>query len=363
MAVRRPRAMQRQVLHPLGISDAEEQVYRALLARPGATAQELARTLALGTSKVQRSLNEIVLRGLATHSLDRPRRHFAAEPNVVLEALVAERQEELRHSRSAIAELQNLMVAAQATTKQVEMAELIHGREAGRRIIEQMDRTAQHEILALLRPPILISQADESESRSSQRDAQARGVHFRSIANHEYLALPGVAGITLNDMKAGEEVRVIDRLPFKMILVDRRMAFVPLNLQKPDSPSLLVRSSALLDALYEIFEMLWERASSISFSVQGDLIRGQMLAPDMREEDALVTLLAAGLNDKAIASELGISYRTLGRYFTRLENKLGSKTRFQAGWIAAQRLAAAQAISGKRRAHKLSRAAKRRRLE
>jgi DNA-binding NarL/FixJ family response regulator len=51
----------------------------------------------------------------------------------------------------------------------------------------------------------------------------------------------------------------------------------------------------------------------------------------------LLALLAGGLNDKAIASELDVSTRTLDRRILKLMRGLGARTRFQAGWIAAQR--------------------------
>jgi DNA-binding NarL/FixJ family response regulator len=53
--------------------------------------------------------------------------------------------------------------------------------------------------------------------------------------------------------------------------------------------------------------------------------------------DTLVSLLAAGMNDKSIAQELGISARTLERRILDLFRSLDSKTRFQAGWQSAHR--------------------------
>jgi DNA-binding NarL/FixJ family response regulator len=53
------------------------------------------------------------------------------------------------------------------------------------------------------------------------------------------------------------------------------------------------------------------------------------------EADQLLPLLAAGLNDKAIAHELGISASTLTRRITDLMDRLDAQTRFQLGWMAA----------------------------
>ena len=98
---------------------------------------------------------------------------------------------------------------------------------------------------------------------------------------------------------------------------------------------MLVRSSALLDALYALFESLWERSTPVAFTPSGALKDGK---PGSRVPDAaakLVPLLAAGLNDKAIAHELGISAATLNRRLAELMKSLDTRTRFQMGWRAA----------------------------
>jgi hypothetical protein len=54
--------------------------------------------------------------------------------------------------------------------------------------------------------------------------------------------------------------------------------------------------------------------------------------------EELIPLLAAGLNDKAIAHQLRISARTLMRRVVKLHSVLDAHSRFQAGWTLALRL-------------------------
>lgn len=51
----------------------------------------------------------------------------------------------------------------------------------------------------------------------------------------------------------------------------------------------------------------------------------------------LLLLMAAGATDRAIARELGVSERTICRRIARLELKLGVRTRFQLGVLAASK--------------------------
>jgi DNA-binding NarL/FixJ family response regulator len=113
---------------------------------------------------------------------------------------------------------------------------------------------------------------------------------------------------------------------------------IPLDLQQPDSPALLVRSSPLLDALRLLYEQIWERAAPVSFAHDGDLGATAASAGLPGVAADLVRLLAAGLGDKVIARELGISVRTLERRIAGLMGDLDARTRFQLGWQAALRL-------------------------
>lgn len=132
-------------------------------------------------------------------------------------------------------------------------------------------------------------------------------------------------------------MRSMSTLPFKMAMVDRHIAIIPLDYEG-NSPSLLVRSSALLNALHSLFELLWERAAPVSFTDSNQINLESPTSQLPRDATELVSLLAAGMNDKGIASELGISSSTFSRRIVELMKSLDARTRFQLGWLAATRL-------------------------
>jgi len=174
-----------------------------------------------------------------------------------------------------------------------------------------MQHAARHELMFLERAPILIAGPDQSNE--TELNAIARGVRYRSIADHAFLELPGVIARIRADIQMGEEVRVISELPFKMVMADRSVALIPLNLERPGSPALLLRASALLDALHAMFELLWSQAAPIAFTRAGKIQASKLPATVPQEAAPLLQLLSAGLNDKAITHELGISASTLNR--------------------------------------------------
>lgn len=318
-----------RALDVLGISEIEERVYEALLDRSGATLAELERDLTLPSRQLRHVLDLLEHKGLVTPTTGQPRRHIPASPDIAVEALALRRQDELRRAR---AEIQRLQVrATEGAGEQRQMIELLTTREAERHVFVQMQNAAQHELIFLERPPILI--AGPEQPNETEMKALSRGVRYRSIADRAFLELPGVMTRIREDMQAGEEVRVVSQLPFKMVMADRSIALIPLNLERPGSPTLLVRSSALLDAFYAMFELLWSQAAPIAFSRAGAMRTGELAARLPEETDTLIPLLAAGLNDKAIALELGISASTLNRRIAELMKSVDARSRFQLGWL------------------------------
>ncbi|HEX5314605.1 MAG TPA: helix-turn-helix domain-containing protein [Gammaproteobacteria bacterium] len=339
MTTPRSAAAGKRPLDILGINETEEQLYRTLIARPGASVPELARGLMLAPGRIQRLLEALEAKGLATHTPERPRRYLPASPDIAMEALVLRRQEDLQRARGVIRELQEQSAATRRGGEQEQMVELVTSEEAERHIVEQMSRSARNEMVALVRPPMLISRLDVEPDQDSytQREAERRGVRSRSIVDSAFLALPGAVARVQSDMRAGEDVRVISWLPFKMVATDRRLALIPLDLEQSASPVLLVRSPALLEALYVLFEILWERSSPIALADRASAQTDAMTPPLPPGAQELLSLMAAGLNDKKIASELRISASTLNRRIGEIMKLLDARSRFQTGWLAALR--------------------------
>jgi DNA-binding MarR family transcriptional regulator len=346
MSPRRPRkpstARQRRAasgederpLAAVGVSEIEERAYTILLDRPGAALPQLASACHLAQPRMLALLDGLELKGLVTHSPDRRRRYFPTPPDVAVEALILRRQEALQRARATAERLQHRARKARAGRgDDLRVVEIITGRESVGEIFNQIQRTAREEIVAFDRPPYVWSPT--TVTNNVQFEAMARGVRVRAVYEHGALAVPGAPERIRSCMQAGEESRVAASVPLKLVAADRRIAMLPLDLLQPDGSVLLVRTSSLLDALYEVFEATWKRSTPISFDATGEL--GTDASQGQAEIEQLVPLLAAGLNDKTVAQQLGISQRTLGRRLDGLLGSLDARTRFQAGWLAALR--------------------------
>ena len=166
----------------------------------------------------------------------------------------------------------------------------------------------------------------------AQPASARRGVRWRVV--YESRSLQGTDGGREDLAGPGEEARVLPRLPFKMLVADESAALVALPAEDgpPEALSetgegLLVRGSLLLGALIRLFEQQWDQAAPVAAPGQG---------PE-HEDRRLLTLLAAGLTDEALARQLGVSTRTVQRRLAELSRRAGAESRFQLGAEAVRR--------------------------
>ena len=319
-----------QSLHILGITPIEEAVYRRLLRAPGSTAEMLAASLNIPAAELAAAVAELERKGFATFAPEREPRLFPSPPDIAIESLLLHRQKELQLARLAIAELQREQMSTPDGNPVVEIIDADPAAQA--QPYAQSHSRAVKEVLCLIRPPFLVSAPNKGED--SRAEARKRGVRYRNIVHPDTLALPGWPEILRQDYEAGEEIRLLSEVPFKMIVADRELGLLPLKVGEPRGPMLLLRRSAVLDALCELFETLWMKAVPISFASDNSFTIGTAAAFGPQLE-TMVPLLAAGVNDKVVAERLGISERTLMRRIDTLYQTLNARSRFQAGWLAA----------------------------
>jgi sugar-specific transcriptional regulator TrmB len=325
-----------RVLEGMGVTQAEEQLYRALLRCEGLSIAEIAAKLNSSARAIAAPLRALESKGMVTHSPARVPRYYAVPPDIAVEALIAKSQldEELRqrNARASVVKLSAMGALAEHAVADERLVEILSP-EATAQMFAQMHRTAQVEMISLTRRPMLISKVDEPDDLLFQ--CLERGVRCRALIDADLLSMPGWLEHMRDNTAHGEECRIAASLPFKLIVADRRIAIIPLDLGRPDGPVLLVRSSSLLDALCEVFELLWRNATPFPSSDTEQATNGR------RRSMPLLSLLTSGVNDKAIELELGMSHRTLARRISELMEEFGAATRCQLGWLVAQRAAGA----------------------
>ena len=155
-------------------------------------------------------------------------------------------------------------------------------------------------------------------------------VRCRSIYTADAMSNPAAQRIIGTCADAGEQARLLPRVPMKMKLADTTTAMLPLT-ATGTAAALIIRAPVIITALRDYFELLWERATPLKPARQAPA--GDRLP---RAQQKVLELMAEGLNDDMIARRLAISTSTVRRHIAAIMQRLTVSSRFAAG-AAAQR--------------------------
>ena len=135
--------------------------------------------------------------------------------------------------------------------------ELLREPAAIARRFEELEASAEKEILVFTRPPYAVELAENVEGlKLLERHVEARSVYERSIYDD-----PAQVDVVRAFMAAGEQARVVESLPLKLVLVDERVAAFALEdpVARSTGLTIMVVEHAALVALFrQAFESVWE---------------------------------------------------------------------------------------------------------
>ncbi|MBL1103591.1 helix-turn-helix transcriptional regulator [Streptomyces sp. 5-8] len=320
------------MLAAIGLDETHEAAYRALVSVGAADVADLARRLTLAERDAERALRRLERQGLAAQSSARPGRWVAAPPGVALGALLTQQRHELEKAELAAALLAEEYRAAAAEPAVHDLVEVVTGAPAVSQRFLQLQLGAAEEVCALVTGNPMVVSGTENEA---EEQVAGRGVRYRVVVERAVLDLPhGLTELTAA-LGRDERVRVVDRVPTKLVVADRSLAMVPLTSRSAEPAALVVHASGLLELLAELFESVWREALPLRLGASG-VTEEQPDGPDATDLEVL-SLLLAGLTDASVAKQLDVGLRTVQRRVRRLMELAGVTTRMQLGWHAWER--------------------------
>lgn len=220
---------------------------------------------------------------------------------------------------SALGELTRAYEAAPLPGEPSGGIERVRTLDTIRQRIAQLGQSCRFEILAAqpggARPEDGLPAALEHSRKSLARGCSER-VLYQPDARADRATSTYAAAIT----ELGAKVRVLDEPFERMLIFDRKVAVIPASATDRLNAA-VVEDPAMVEVLVEIFERDWERA---------DRVRWDAVPPDAANPVGL--LLAQGLTQRAIATRLGLSERTVAAQIARLREEYEAETLFQLGW-------------------------------
>jgi DNA-binding CsgD family transcriptional regulator len=126
---------------------------------------------------------------------------------------------------------------------------------------------------------------------------------------------------------AGARIRTVPDVPVNSVVIDGCRVVLP----RSTGGVSVIGIESVVTASVGVFEHLWQAATPFVAREMPDQ------AGLTARERTVLHLLAIGCADEAIAARLGVSVRTVRRLVSGVMNRLGARSRFQAGAKAAGR--------------------------
>ncbi|MDG4861024.1 helix-turn-helix transcriptional regulator, partial [Streptomyces sp. T-3] len=253
---------------------------------------------------------------------------------VALGALLTQQRHELEQAELAAALLSEEYRAQAAEPAVHDLVEVVTGAGAVAQRFLQLQLGATEEVCALVtgRPVAVAGNDNDAEVQ-----AAGRGVSYRVVVEREVLFQPtGLVDLSAA-LGRSEQVRVVDRVPTKLVIADRSLAMVPLTSRMAEPAALVVHASGLLESLTGLFEAVWRDALPLRLGEGGAGVEEEASSGPDGTDLEILSLLLAGLTDASVAKQLDLGLRTVQRRVKRLMELTGVTTRLQLGWHAYER--------------------------
>ena len=252
-----------RVLRDLGLTSYEAKAYAVLVQRNTSTAVELARSARIPRQRIYDVVDGLVQRGLARPVSGQVVAFTATDPRVAISGLVAEHRQRL----SALAlsadgvsdELAGLWSSGQQEQAPLAFVEFLRDPASlGARFLE-LQRRATSSMLLFTRKPYVVD--NDGPGLDATRRIAESGGDVRCCYEKEVLDSAESVESLREFAAAGEQGRIVDRVPMKLCLVNGTHALF--SLTDPvagglTATNVLVEHPDLAASLTFAFEALWE---------------------------------------------------------------------------------------------------------
>jgi DNA-binding CsgD family transcriptional regulator len=317
------------LLTVLGLDRETESIYRAMLAHPADGVVALCERLVMPMDVLRTGLDRLSELGLVRPSYEEDGGIRPVSPDIGLEVLLARQRAELAAQQQRIEASQAAAVQLISDYAELRPArdqpgvEHLVGLDQIQERLTRLERELCREAMTFAngaQTERAIESAKVLNEALLKRGARIRTVYLDSVRNSPH---------TLEYLEwlvaSGGEVRTVASLPTRLIIADRVTAVLPVSSDDTAAGAVVLTGQGTLMALCALFESVWSNAAPLGVSAPRD-VHGLT-----DTEATALSLLADGHTDETIAKRLGVSHRTARRIATSLMEKLGARSRFEAG--------------------------------
>ena len=270
-------------LQSSGLTKREAHIYLALLQKKEFAASEVASIIPIGRTKIYEIIPNLIAKGLCTEvQKDGKKIYRAVDPKTALQSLlsffseqveeeITRKKEEITKKREMFNKLEDelgtIYTNNQEKSSNLEYIEILKDVNQIKKRWIELQQNIRKEILGFNKPPYSVP--PQENMKYQQKLLKKKTVKGRGIYEYKDLYENGIPTDFYPVFEfyesLGEECRVIEALPMKLMIMDEKITMLALNdpvSMKPSITTIIIKHPDYALAQKEVFESYWNRAVS-----------------------------------------------------------------------------------------------------
>ncbi|WP_407835793.1 LuxR C-terminal-related transcriptional regulator [Streptomyces sp. DSM 116496] len=315
------------MLQSLGLDELAHEIYRFTLSRQGCRLESLLSGIRAPEDAVRRSVDRLVelslLRSVAGTLVP-------SRPPLALRTLLQREQSEILRRQQEFAYIK---AAMDRLSDEYEEARAPGSPEGWERLTSPAEIHTRMELLAAktagecvyLLPSDMTGPESLEARRLLDQDMLDRGVSVWNIYRESVYNHRADLSYARWLSQSGGKVGTLPTVPLWFVVYDRTTALISVDPEDPGAGAVQVTGAGYLAGLVALFERLCESMTPLDAPDQSELDEPSAL------EREILRLMGQGLTDEAVCKKLGLGLRTVRRMIAELMERLGARSRFEAG--------------------------------
>lgn len=257
----------------IGLTEREAKVYITLLSGRIFTVMELQEAVNIPRTKIYEVLNKLVSRNICIEKkLGRNKLYEAVEPKVAMERVLDSYKKDLQRKEELIKQVSEVFTPIFKNSKSIvnplEFIDVMKDKTQIHKRYTACVRSTKREMLTFNKGPYACDTSDRlGEQEDEEFKLLKRGGSCKDI--YEYKELKEVDWLlnsVKKSLKLGQQARVVERLPIKMLVFDQEKVMFALEqpvLVPNELTMIYIEHKQLAEACSMLFYYLWDQGQDI----------------------------------------------------------------------------------------------------
>ena len=249
------------ILINMGLSLNEAKVYLALLKKKISQVGEISTLSGVPQKMIYYVLQKLMSKGMCSLVPGKVKKYKPTDPSMGIGNFITMAQKHIDSSKKMLGELEKQYEIGQNETSSLECVEIVQNAKSVAQRVISLESLSTEEVLSFNKPPYAMSERNREELRGLKRGTRYRSIYQVSEARN---LIP--RSVMEMYREAGEEVRIAESLPMKMMIFDSMILMFVLEeclMSTENFTAVIIQRSSIINALTELFEMYWSQSMTV----------------------------------------------------------------------------------------------------